>query len=534
MTTQDMRYAISVDAQQADAELARLHREATTLAGAENKLAASTTKATAAVVAQGNASDATAESTKKATAAVVEHGKATAATAAKTETLQQRVAKLPDVLGKQAAAISLVSSSLADQNGWVGKAVAGAGQMAAAYGAGGPFALALVGGLALVSAFTSHLEKLNREQDEAIASLYGPVEAAIEQRKKAERDIAELRRDAAGPETTRQAFERVQGEIDGVEKQIQALIASRNALKIGTSGYDEARQQHQLQIQQLQATIELLEIKQNLEQGKAAKGTTLPKASGTSAKPEATVELNINDLYGDSPENLQAFVDRETARDEILQEGIELTKAREKEKFEILERMEQDAEKERLRIAEKAAQDREALRMSEVAQMQGYANLATGIVASAGTQLVADLVGQQEQALERFGVSVMAQAGQALVSYGAQAIGRGILEMSSPATAPLAAASFAAGGVLLGAGIGLGGVAGGLGTLMGGSSGSPGPSERGVSSGFSGGATGGSGGTNITIVYGGASGPTADHAARAVSDSVTRAGARGLNRDEVR
>lgn len=513
MTTQDMRYAISVDAQQADAELARLHREATTLAGAEDKLAASTKKATAAVVEQGNAS---------------------AATAAKTETLQQRVAKLPDVLGKQAAAISLVSSSLADQNGWVGKAVAGAGQMAAAYGAGGPFALALVGGLALVSAFTSHLEKLNREQDEAIASLYGPVEAAIEQRKKAERDIAELRRDAAGPETTRQAFERVQGEIDGVEKQIQALIASRNALKIGTSGYDEARQQHQLQIQQLQATIELLEIKQNLEQGKAAKGTTLPKASGTSAKPKATVELNINDLYGDSPENLQAFVDRETARDEILKEGIDLTKAREKEKFEILERMEQDAEKERLRIAEKAAQDREALRMSEVAQMQGYANLATGIVASAGTQLVADLVGQQEQALERFGIAVMAQAGQALVSYGAQAIGRGILEMSSPATAPLAAASFAAGGVLLGAGIGLGGVAGGLGTLMGGSSGSSGPSERGVSSGFSGGATGGSGGTNITIVYGGASGPTADHAARAVSDSVTRAGARGLNRDEVR
>ena len=43
----DLKYSIAVDANQADAELARLHQSATTLAGSEDKLAASTTAATA-------------------------------------------------------------------------------------------------------------------------------------------------------------------------------------------------------------------------------------------------------------------------------------------------------------------------------------------------------------------------------------------------------------------------------------------------------------------------------------------------------
>lgn len=508
MTT-DMRYTVGIDATQADAELARLHAGATTLAKSEDKLAASAKGATTAIVAQGTA---------------------TAETAAKTATLRERVSKLPDVLGKQAAAISLVSSSLADQNGWVGKAVAGAGQMAAAYGAGGPFALALVGGMAIVSQLTSHWEKLNDEQDRAIKLTYASIDAASDQRTALQKRLADLRRQADPEAAKKQDREDAVAAADKLETEIRGLKVA--AIQYGVSKERQTLMLAEAGIKQQELALlrEEIELRDKIAKQGAADVKTAPaKVAKVKA---ATVDLG--DLYGDSPENLKAFVDRETARDEILQEGIDLTKAREKEKFETLLKMEQDAEAERLRIVERAAQARDALRMAEVAEMQGYASLATGIVASAGTQLVADLVGQQEQALERFGIAVMAQAGQALVSYGAQAIGRGILELSSPVTAPLAAASFAAGGVLLGAGIGLGGTAGGLGALMGGSGGSSGPSERGVSSGFSGGATSGGGGTNITIVYGGASGPTADHAARAVSDSVTRAAVRNVNRDEVR
>lgn len=509
MTNMDMRYVVAVDGQQADAELARLHKEATTLAGAEDKLAASTTKATTAVVAQGNAA---------------------VTTTAKTETLQQRVSKWPDLLGKQAAAISLVSSSLADQNGWVGKAVAGAGQMAAAYGAGGPFALALVGGLALVSQFTSHLERLNAEQQRDIDLKYATIDALATERTALQKRVADLRRQADPEGTKKLDREAAVAAADKLDAEIRGLKVA--AIQYGVSKERQTQMIAEAGIKRdelalLREEIDLRDKIAAKDKGDAGK----PAAVATKAKAKA---LDLGDLYGDSPENLRAFVDRETARDEILQEGIDLTKAREKEKFETLLKMEQDAEAERLRIAERSAQERETLRIAEVSAMQGYANTAVGIAASASTQLISDLVGQQEHALERFGIAVMAQAGQALVSYGAQAIGRGILELSSPVTAPLAAASFTAGGVLLGAGIGLGGTAGGLGALLGGGGGASAPSERGVSSGFSGGATGGGGGTNITIVYGGASGPTADHAARAVSDSVARAGARNLSRDEVR
>jgi len=207
---------------------------------------------------------------------------------------------------------------------------------------------------------------------------------------------------------------------------------------------------------------------------------------------------------------------------------------RERSRFEEIEALEQRRlENEEMFAQMSYAQAKESAQAKAMV-MQGYASTALSITAGASQQLISDLVGQQEQALERFGVSVMAQAGQALVAYGAQAIGRGILELSSPLTAPLAAASFTAGGVLVGAGIGLGGVAGGLGSLLGAAGGGPGASERGVPSGFSGGATGGGGGTSIQIIYGGASGPTADHAVSAVSDTITRASARNALRPEVR
>jgi hypothetical protein len=160
-----------------------------------------------------------------------------------------------------------------------------------------------------------------------------------------------------------------------------------------------------------------------------------------------------------------------------------------------------------------------------------YATQAVSIVAGASTQLVSDMVSGQEQALERFGLSIMAQAGQALVSYGVQAIGRGVLEASNPITAPLAPASFAAGAGLVSAGVGLGGVAGGVGSLMGNTGGGsddkrsrrdPGASPRR-------GGGGGDGGPVVLNLTYGAAGPLPEDTARLISREL-RTGAKRAGR----
>jgi hypothetical protein len=101
---------------------------------------------------------------------------------AKQATFQERVAKLPDMLGKQAAAISLVSSSLDGMGGSVGKVVAGAGQVAAAFGAGGPLAAALVAGMGGITLATKHFNDMREAADAAGAAgadrLHNIAEAA--------------------------------------------------------------------------------------------------------------------------------------------------------------------------------------------------------------------------------------------------------------------------------------------------------------------------------------------------------------------
>ena len=165
-------------------------------------------------------------------------------------------------------------------------------------------------------------------------------------------------------------------------------------------------------------------------------------------------------------------------------------------------------------------------------QQAQYATQAVGIVVGASTQLISDMVSGQEHALERFGLSIMAQAGQALVSYGIQAIGRGVLEASSPLTAALAPASFAAGAALVGSGVALGGVAGGLSGLMG-SAGGDGETKRstrdpGASPRRGSGGSDGGGPVVLNLTYG-AAGPLPEDTARLISREL-RTGAKRAGR----
>jgi len=506
-----MRYSIAVDAQQADAELARLHKSATTLAGSEDRLAASTTAATAAVVKQGDAA---------------------AATAVKTETLRQRIGKMPDVLGKQAAAISLVSSSMEGQNGQIGKLVAGAGQMAAAYGAGGPYALALVGGMALVGQLTAHWKALNDEEERAQRLQYAGVDAATTERDRLQKRLVDLRREADPVAAAKADRDAAVAAIQKLEAQTRGLEVAAMQYGVSVDDSREMRARAGIQRGQLALMREELDLRDRIAaKGKAITAVEKPKVTGrglaTAAKADTTVSDEAAARLAENAEVAQQEIDErrraQDAIDAIDEEALERRLDREQRIADNEERF----RNQNYEQAKQAAAD-------QVAIQQGYANAAIGIFASSSQQLIADLIGGQEQALEKMGANILSQAGTFVVGEGVKAASAGAARLLMGD--PTGAATLAGGLGIVGLGASMGGLGAWWAGMLGGAgSGSQrGPSDRGVPSGFSGGGGGGSGGTNITVVYAGASGPTADHGARAVTDANERARDRQLRRPEVR
>lgn len=519
----DVRYAIYIDAKTADAELARLHKSAVSAAGSEKMLAEATTTATTAL---------------KANAA------ATATAAKANETLQQRVSKLPDVLGKQAAAISLVSSSLADGNGAVGKAVAGAGQMAAAYGAGGPWALALVGGLALVGQFTQYLDKLNDEQVRAIDLQYASVDALSARKASLSKEVASLAAQS-DPKSAKKA------ELAAIEAEIS--VATEAAAKAKASIYATTVEERQARLNedatafnirnteatQAQEIVDLLLKKYELTlktNEAAAAGTTTPRSL---AAPKDDADTRAKMLAENSELMVQQILKNQDEFDAIAADADAREQARVDAQAEIIVDKTRALAQARLEIQQKYLDDglqaaiddgkrQVAERKALLDGLSQGAMQAVNIVSVASGRLVADLVSGQEKALETFGVSIMAQAGQALVSYGTQALGAAALSLSV-GNLPGAALQAATGAGLIAGGTALGGVAASIGAGFKQSEKNTAGSMTTPRSSSSSGPQGG-GGTSYTIIYS----PTRDQAASAVAVAGTTADARGFNRTKVR
>lgn len=500
MSDQQVKYTITADASQANSELAKVDKAAASLVGNEKALATETAKATA---------------------AIREQGKAASTTAASTETLRQRIGKSAENLSKQAAAVSLVSSSLDGMGGNVGKAVAGAGQMAAAYGAGGPFALALVGGIAAVSAFSSHLETLNREQDELIARTYGPVEAAAAQMNKVERDLSALRRDAAGPETVKQAAARVQAEIDAVNAQVADVIKARNAMKIsGSQEYFDERERYEQQRKILEKTVTLLQQKQNLEQGKAATAGLPTKRIGpTVVKPETMEESTV-------AEQNMMFVTK--MRDEAIAHRLKNeADAREEQARMDKEATEEERRQaaERVKIAEDEANKKQSIADSQAAFVTGQLMKTSSVIAQSA---VAAAKGQEDAgAILLQGLSQ--QAGDLITLKGAESAATGLSMLFTGN--PAGAVPLAGGLALIGAGqaIAIGGAEVAA-SMISGASRTP-STDKGASrdKGASPGRGSGSGGGGplvVNVAYG-VGGPLPEDTAREIQKAVDTGRRRG-------
>lgn len=162
--------------------------------------------------------------------------------------------------------------------------------------------------------------------------------------------------------------------------------------------------------------------------------------------------------------------------------------------------------------------------------IESTATTAASIVAGASEQLLSDLISGQEHALDKFGISIMAQAGQSLVASGIKLIGEGTVSMLTPGLQGLGTGQLTAGAGLIVAGVGLGGVAGGFSAnLAAQESGDKKASKdtglsRGRTSAGSGGGSGGPASINITY---GVSGPLPEDTAREIQKALRTNSRRG-------
>jgi hypothetical protein len=252
------------------------------------------------------------------------------------------------------------------------------------------------------------------------------------------------------------------------EEGFKAAIAAQEKFDL------EARRMAAMQLVQLE------------KEDKAAREESAKRR--TKSSEDINAEAEVRALIAQQEHQDELIAKNEAAYESMVEKEINALADRDQKISDQASKAFKQQEADRLKAQKAADRAREtqnkktldAIAKAERKHAEDQAQMATqavGIVAGASTQLVSDMISGQEHALERFGLSIMAQAGQALVSYGIQAIGRGVLEASSPLTAPLAPASFAAGAGLVTAGVGLGGVAGGLGSLMG-SAGGDGESKR--------------------------------------------------------
>jgi chromosome segregation ATPase len=453
-------------------------------------------------------------------------------------------------LAPAAAAISGIASAFGATNGEAGKAFAAIGQVTAAFAAGGPFGAALSAGVFAVDMLTQAWEKEIKAQDEALKKTYQAIDDQVKVTETLRKQAEELRAKSTplgaseirsrANEEIRQLGIRIwanQSLARDDKQRADSLLAQNKQL--------EAQQRYIYEIAEFRAQEaekaekdardrESAERKRQEEERQRQEESLRQQQKSLADAYKARLQLikdfneeveKINlDRMGMSlaVPGIQGQVAGQTARTDII--GGKPSE---------LQALSLEAEK-NAAIAQdwslawkQAGKDVE----SSFGGVAGALSGAFSVAVQGAQQYVSDLVTGQEKASERLAALVMGQAGQSLIASGTDLAGKAIVSALSGA-APVAAAQGAAAAGLVGTGLALGGAATGIEHLLaGGKIGKPLPDkssarERGASS-FSGRSSRGDGGTNLTIVYGGISGPTADQGSRALMSAWSRARRRG-------
>lgn len=495
------------------------------------------------------------------------------------EGLQKNAQALQGRLAPAAAAISGVAGALGQAGGEAGKVVAGIGQLTAAFGAGGPFGVAVVAASLGVDALSKHWQDLTKAQDAALASIYGTTQGYVKSLDEARTRLTSARgeltaalrggRELTAEERKDQLRAEAAGRIAAAEatlKQAQAETDLRKAttlaadlsisegearvmltkrreadIRIATRALDIEREALQTRINAV-SVEESLRRKKEEEDRKAKAREERARGGGGAGIPTGDVQGMLAKERADRLKMLTDFgADMEKARAEQAQAAADA--AEEAVRAEIADREKwtdyelgliKAKEDEKTKIEKEAAERRKAIREEEIRDAQStYGALVTNAATALGT-FVAESAAGQEAALANLLKAASQQAGGFVMLQGGQLIAEGIRNTFSVITAPLGAAQIAGGAGLVAAGAAI--QAGGplaVSSLLGQSGGAGAAAASGTATDPGARARpartmpGEGGGTQLTIVYGGLSGPTADDGARALKKGEQRARKRG-------
>lgn len=493
--------------------------------------------------------------------------------------LQKGAQALQSKLAPTAAAISGVAGALGQAGGEAGKVVAGIGQLTAAFGAGGPFGVALVAASLGIDALNKHWADLTKAQDAALQSIYGTTqgyvksldeartrlasargelatalrggrELTVEERKQALRDEA-ASRIAAAEATVKQASAEVDLrkaaalalDLGIAEGQARVMMQKRREadIRIASRALDIERETLQARINALSVEESLRRKKEEADAKEAARKAAASAGVGRAAVPTGDVQGVLAKEYADRLKMLQDF-SAERQRQQEETERAAAAAAEDAVRAEMADREKWDAyelelvqrkEDEKAKIEKDAAEKRKAIRDEEIRDAQAtYGALVTNAAQALGA-FVAESAAGQEAALANLLKAASQQAGGFIMLQGGQLIAEGIRNTFSLVTAPLGAAQIAGGAGLVAAGAAiqtggplavsaLTGQRGGGAPSASGTGADPGARARAPRT-----MPGEGGGTQLTIVYGGLSGPTADDGARALRKGEQRARRRG-------
>ena len=378
-------------------------------------------------------------------------------------------------------------------------------------------------------------------QDRAIASANAGTDAAGALRRRVDADIASLRRSVNGPESPQEARAAVQAEIDSVNARRDAVIASRNALKVdNTREYEAARKQFEDERRILEGVLDRLQLKQGLA-GAAAAVTNKPAAAPPGMKAPVADGDTLEDWKQRAYDRAAA---EQKAQEKLAADRYELAisaaqKRTEAENAIEVAAAEKTLEQKRkaeadfvnwqIETAERAQQEREQIAARDAQMYTGLITTAAATIA----QGIADGVGGQEDALATTLSALSRQAGGFITLKGGELVAAGIAsEFLAPGN-PLGLAQIAGGVGLVAAGAAV--TAGGpaaVQSLLGSRGGTGGNNTEaarstGASSSRSSSSSGAPSSTVINITYGGATGRVAEDVAKDVEKSQRKNTKRG-------
>ena len=474
--------------------------------------------------------------------------------------LQQRLAPT-------AAAISFVSGALGQTDTAIGKVVAGVGQAAAAFGAGGPWGLALAGSVIAVQAYRQESEKVEaalgvwRDQLSVVTPAQLAFKSAVADSAREASNLEEAYKNygrtahevaIATATATKAELEAKLENIDRTERLRQANVnAAQSALesaKLRGSGIDDAKERLDIAVE-IQARVrrdgeqyrsEVKSLEDSVWRIADAWAGVEKKAKETkaeSSKAIAKIDPLLADFQGEGMDGFGAGPSvGETRQAKAIARREAAIARREAETADMIaadvaaRQIQADNEKAFQENTERQAQEHyarmQALRAEYVSQTT---SALTTVGAALGTLAVDSATGA-EDAFASFVKAASSAAGGFVQLEGGKQIAKGLAYLADPFTAPLGAAPLAVGLGLVAAGaaISAGGPAavsaltGSKGAAATGATGAarePGASPR------SAGSTGGGGPLVVNVSYG-VTGPLPEDTAREIQKATRTAGRR--------